>query len=198
MYITIKYYYLETQIALQLHGKLSFKKKTKDSTWLLLYTMYCYSSLFLSLSLSLSLSTQTYLVFMARSLAVLGQCDQCLCDELHIVGMNVETQQHQATRGHSTHTVKELKCLQNQVVTVLAMFLLTKVVLGGGGGGAKSIKYSVVHIKAEVSTKIVSNLRSVVSTLGFDLKIFTYASLLLLILDLRLNCKLEKTHSLEY
>ena len=76
-------------------------------------------SLSLSLSLSLTLSFSLFsippsfplpphLVFVARSLAVLCQCDQSLRDELHIIGMDVETQQYQTTRGHSTHTVQEL------------------------------------------------------------------------------------------
>ena len=66
---------------------------------------------------------------MARSLAVLCQCYQSLCDELDVVGTYIEAEQYQAARGHPTHTVQELECLQDQVVTVLAVLLLTEVVL---------------------------------------------------------------------
>ena len=62
---------------------------------------------------------------MARTLAVLGQCDQSLCDELHIVGMDVETEQDQPSCGHSTDTVQELECLQDEIVVSLAVLLFT-------------------------------------------------------------------------
>ena len=66
---------------------------------------------------------------MTRSLAVLCQCDEGLCDELHIVGVDVEAEQNQTSRGHSTDAVKELECLQDKVVTGLTVLLLTEVVL---------------------------------------------------------------------
>ena len=66
---------------------------------------------------------------MARSLAVLRQCDQSLCDELDVVGVDVETEQYQATRCHSTHAVQELERLQDEVLTVLTVLLFTEVVL---------------------------------------------------------------------
>ena len=70
-----------------------------------------------------------YLIFMTRTLTIFRQSDQCLCDEFHVVGMDVETQQHQPSGGYSTHTVKELERLQDEVVTVLAVLLFAEVVL---------------------------------------------------------------------
>ena len=60
---------------------------------------------------------------MARTLAVLSQCDQSLRYELHVVGMDVETEQDQPSRCHSADAVQELECLQDEVVVGLAVLL---------------------------------------------------------------------------
>lgn len=66
---------------------------------------------------------------MTRPLAILCQSLQTLVDELHIAGIDVEAQQHQASGRHATDTVQESKGLQNQVIRVLATSLLPQVVL---------------------------------------------------------------------
>lgn len=66
----------------------------------------------------------TYLVIMAGTLAVLGECLQALVDELCIVSIDVEAEEHQASSGHSADTVQETKCFQNEVVAVFTIILL--------------------------------------------------------------------------
>ena len=46
-----------------------------------------------------------YLVLMARSLTVLGQCYQTLIDESCIVGVDVEAEQHETSGTDSTYGV---------------------------------------------------------------------------------------------
>ena len=43
--------------------------------------------------------------------------------------MDVQTEQHQSTSGSPTYTVKKLESFQNEIITLLAVILFTKVVL---------------------------------------------------------------------
>ena len=70
-----------------------------------------------------------YLILMAWSLAVLSESLQALVDEFCIVGIDVETEQHQTSCSHSTNTVQEAKSFQDKVVVVLTVLLLPQVIL---------------------------------------------------------------------
>ena len=73
--------------------------------------------------------SHTYLVLMAWSLTVLSQSDQCLCYQLHVVGMDVETEQDEATSSDTTDTVQELESFKDEVVAGLTVLLFAEVVL---------------------------------------------------------------------
>ena len=71
----------------------------------------------------LCLYARTDLIYMAWSLTVLGKGGQTLVDEFDAVGMDVEAEQDHSPRSHTTDTVQELECLQNQVVTLFTVGL---------------------------------------------------------------------------
>ena len=66
---------------------------------------------------------------MTGSLTVLSESLQTLVDQLHIVSIDVETEQDQPSRGHSTYAVQETQGLKDEVVAVLTIHLLTQVIL---------------------------------------------------------------------
>lgn len=69
------------------------------------------------------------LVLVTRSLAVLSQSDETLVDEGGIVGMDVETQQHEASSTDSTDGVQEVESLSYEIVGSLAVALMPQIVL---------------------------------------------------------------------
>jgi len=73
------------------------------------------------------------LVISARSLAGYGKGLQALTDELGVVGVDEEAEQHQTAGGGPTDAVQEAQCVQDQVVACLVVVLLAKVVLGERG-----------------------------------------------------------------
>jgi hypothetical protein len=81
---------------------------------------------------------------MAGSLAVLRQSLQALVDELHIVGIDIETEQYQPSSGDTTDAVQEAQGLQDQVVAVLAVGLLPKVVLHVSVGNDKGVRWGTM------------------------------------------------------
>lgn len=64
---------------------------------------------------------------MAGSLAVLSEGLQGLDDEAHIVLIDVEPQQPQATCGAAAHDVQELQCLTHQIVVGLVVLTAQEV-----------------------------------------------------------------------
>ena len=79
-----------------------------------------------------------HLVLMARALAVLGQCDHALVDELGIVGMDVEAEQHEPASRDATYAVQEAQGLSYEVVGHLTKALVTQVVLRREQGGKRT------------------------------------------------------------
>ena len=84
--------------------------------------MYMYPYTYINVHVS-------HLVVMAGALAVLCQCDHALVDELGIVGMDVEAEQHEPSSGDPTYAVQEAQGLSNEVVGDLATGLVSQVVL---------------------------------------------------------------------
>ena len=66
---------------------------------------------------------------MTRSLAVLSQSDETLVNEGGIVGMDVETQQHEASGTDSTDGVQKMESLSDEIVGSLAVALMPQIVL---------------------------------------------------------------------
>lgn len=60
---------------------------------------------------------------MAWALAVFSECDETLLDQKGILLINVEPQEAETSTGPTTDALKELQCLQNQVIVGLAVFL---------------------------------------------------------------------------
>lgn len=69
----------------------------------------------------------TYLVFMAGTLAVLGDGLQGLANQVHVVLINVKAKQAEASCGASTNTVQELKSLTHQIVVGLVVLVAKEV-----------------------------------------------------------------------
>ena len=66
---------------------------------------------------------------MTRSLTILRESDQTLVDELGIVGVDVEAQQHESSSAHSTYGVQQVERLCYEIVGGLAVVLVMQVVL---------------------------------------------------------------------
>ena len=66
---------------------------------------------------------------MTWSLAELSESGETLIDELHIVGMYVETEKHQTSCGDTTDAVKELESLKNEIEVGLAVALRPEIIL---------------------------------------------------------------------
>lgn len=69
----------------------------------------------------------TYLVFMAGTLAVLGDGLQGLANQVHVTLINVKAKQAEASCGASTNTVQELKGLTHQIVVGLVVLVAKEV-----------------------------------------------------------------------
>lgn len=69
----------------------------------------------------------TYLVFMAGTLAVLGDGLQGLANQVHVALINVKAKQAQASCGAPTNTVQELKGLTYQIIVGLVVLVAQEV-----------------------------------------------------------------------
>lgn len=69
----------------------------------------------------------TYLVFMAGTLAVLGDGLQGLANQVHVALINVKAKQAQASCGAPTNTVQELKSLTYQIIVGLVVLVAQEV-----------------------------------------------------------------------
>lgn len=68
-----------------------------------------------------------HLVLVAGALAVLCEALHGLVDESHVLLVNVEPKQTQASCGAATDAVKELQCLAHQVIIVLVVLTAQEV-----------------------------------------------------------------------
>lgn len=68
-----------------------------------------------------------YLVLMTGALAVFCQALHRLVDEPHVLLIDVEAQQAQASGGAATDAVQKLKCLTHQIVVVFVILVAQKV-----------------------------------------------------------------------
>ena len=68
-----------------------------------------------------------HLVFMAGSLAVLGDGFQGLANQIHVILIYIKAQQPETSCGASTDTVQELKSLTHQIVVGLVVLVPQKV-----------------------------------------------------------------------
>lgn len=82
----------------------------------------------------------TYLVFMAGTLAVLGDGLQGLANQVHITLVNVKAEQAEAPCGASTNAVQELKSLAHQIVVGLVVLVAKEILKGKNGHSAVTIK----------------------------------------------------------
>lgn len=64
------------------------------------------------------------LIIMAWPLTVLCKSLQTLVNQLHIISIDIEAEQDQATCGDPTDTIQETEGLQDEVVAVLTADLL--------------------------------------------------------------------------
>lgn len=69
----------------------------------------------------------TCLVFMAGTLAVLGDGLQGLANQVHVTLINVKAKQAEASCGASTNTVQELKSLTYEIVVGLVVLVAKEV-----------------------------------------------------------------------
>lgn len=94
---------------------------------------------------------------MAWTLAVLSERLQGLVDEGHIVLINVETEQAQATSGTATDAVQELQSLCHQIVVGLVV-LVPQVVLQHAKNIWK-IQYSSLIHKQKSNSKCIFSMK---------------------------------------
>lgn len=88
--------------------------------------------------------SDAHLVLMAGALAVLGETLHGLVDESHVLLINIEPQQTQASCGTATDAVKELQCLTHQIIIVLVV-LTTQEVLERQRDRQRWRRYSLVE-----------------------------------------------------
>lgn len=69
----------------------------------------------------------TDLVFMAGTLAVLGDGLQGLANQVHITLIDVKAEQAEASCGASTNAVQELKSLAHQIVVGLVVLVAKEI-----------------------------------------------------------------------
>lgn len=67
---------------------------------------------------------------MAGALTVLSQTLQGLVDECHVLLVDVEAQEAEASRGAATDTVQELQGLTHKIVVVLVILAAEEVLVG--------------------------------------------------------------------
>lgn len=88
----------------------------------------------------MALCCHGYLVFMAWALAVLRQALQSLVDQSHVLLVDVEPQQAQATCRAAADAVQKLKSLTHEVVVCLVALVPQEVLEGGKGNATEGLK----------------------------------------------------------